>query len=251
MIFLCYDITMEKMANILNCRIDLYDLNEVLKQADNALEKKNNLQIITINPEMIINASKNSDFKAIVNNSDLNIADGVGVKIALKLKGININQIRGIDLSRNLINLAAQKNYKVAFLGAKEEVINKTVENFKQKYTNLNVVYQRNGYFDNIDIILDEIEKACPQLLLVGLGSPLQEEVIVKLNKRLNGCVMIGVGGSFDVFSGLKKESPVIFQKLGLEWLYRTLKEPKRLKRIFPTLPLFLIKCIMEKNKEE
>ena len=80
----------------------------------------------------------------------------------------------------------------------------------------------------------------------MGLGSPKQEELIDKLKNVLKGSVMIGVGGSFDVFSGFTKEAPVIYRKLGLEWLYRTIKEPKRFKRIFPALPLFLVQCIME-----
>ena len=80
----------------------------------------------------------------------------------------------------------------------------------------------------------------------MGLGSPKQEEIIVKLKNKLKSCVLIGVGGSFDVFSGLTKEAPVIYRKMGIEWLYRTILQPERFKRIFPTLPLFLIKCIIE-----
>ena len=90
---------------------------------------------------------------------------------------------------------------------------------------------------------------ARPQILLVGLGSPFQEEFIVKLKQKLDGCVMVGVGGSFDVFSGIVEEAPIIYRKLGLEWLYRTLKQPERFKRIFPLLPMFLIKCIINSKK--
>ena len=86
--------------------------------------------------------------------------------------------------------------------------------------------------------------------MLIGLGSPRQEEFIVKLKQSINGCIMVGVGGSFDVFSGIVKESPVIFRKLGLEWLYRTLLQPERFKRIFPVLPIFLLKCIMDTKKD-
>ena len=200
---------------------------------------------ITINPEMIMNAQKNSAFFDIINNSNLNIPDGVGVKIALKLQGIKQNQIRGVDFARELIKLASQNNYRVAFLGAKEEVIQKACENFLDKYPSLNLVYVRNGYFNNDDEIIAQIKEANPQILLVGLGSPKQEEIILKLKNELQGCAMVGVGGSFDVFSGIVKESPVIFRKLGLEWLYRTILQPERFKRIFPVLPIFLIKCIM------
>lgn len=236
---------MNTKASVLNCPVDLMELEEALNCANTAIKENKNFQIITINPEMIMNAQKNRAFFDILNNSNLNIADGVGVKIALKLQGINQNQIRGVDFSRELIKLASENNYKLAFLGAKEEIINLAKENFLKEYPNLNFVYVRNGYFNNNDEIINEIKIANPQILLVGLGSPKQEEIILKLKSQLNGCVMIGVGGSFDVFSGIIKESPKIWQKLGLEWLYRTLCQPERFKRIFPVLPLFLIKCII------
>ena len=121
---------MKKKATVLNCPIDLYNADEALEEVRCALNEKRNFHIITINPEMIMNAQKNKDFFHIVNNSDMNIIDSVGVKIALKLKGINQNQIRGVDFARLLVKEAAQKNLKIAFIGAKEEVIKKTCENF-------------------------------------------------------------------------------------------------------------------------
>ena len=98
---------------------------------------------------------------------------------------------------------------------------------------------------NNDDEIIAQIKEANPQILLVGLGSPKQEEIILKLKNELQGCAMVGVGGSFDVFSGIVKESPLVWRKLGLEWLYRTICQPERFKRIFPVLPIFLIKCII------
>ncbi len=237
---------MSMKAFVLNCPIDLCSLDEALNKANDAIRNNINFQIITINPEMIMNAQKNEHFFNILSNSDLNIADGVGVKIALKLKKIKQNQIRGVDFSRELIKLASENNYRIAFLGAKEEIIQKAKENFLKKYPNLNFVYTRNGYFDDENKIIEEIKSANPQILLVGLGSPKQEEIIVKLKSVLQGCTMVGVGGSFDVFSGIVKESPMIYRKLGLEWLYRTILQPERFKRIFPVLPIFLIKCIIE-----
>jgi len=246
---------MEKdKATVLNCRVDIIEVDKALDACKNAIDGNNNFHIITINPEMIMNAQKNSSFLNILNSSDLNIADGVGVKIALKFKGINLNHIRGVDFSRNLIALAQKCGYRVGLLGAKEEVIQKTKENFLKQHPDLNIVYSRNGYFDSDDDIIKEITenpKGTPQIFLAGLGSPKQEEFIVKLKKTTQGCVFVGVGGSFDVFSGITKESPVIFQKLGLEWLYRTVKDPKRIKRIFPALPIFLIKCIIDTVKKK
>lgn len=236
---------MKKKATVLNCPINLYNADEALEEVRCALNEKRNFHIITINPEMIMNAQKNKDFFHIVNNSDMNIIDSVGVKIALKLKGINQNQIRGVDFARLLVKEAAQKNLKIAFIGAKEEVIKKTCENFLKQYPSLNIVYSRNGYFNNDEDIIEEIKQKAPDIVLVGLGSPRQEEFITKLKTQLQGAAMVGIGGAFDVFSGLIKEAPKIYQKLGLEWLYRTILQPERFKRIFPVLPLFLMKCII------
>lgn len=236
---------MSMRASVLNCPVDLLDINDAVSIAKNAIDNKTNFQIITINPEMIMNAQKNEQFFEIIKNSNLNIMDGVGVKIALKFQGIKKAQIRGVDFSRELVKLASENNYRLAFLGAKEEVIQKAKENFLNQYPNLNFVYARNGYFSDDIEIINELKQANPQILLVGLGSPKQEELISKLRNELSGCVMVGVGGSFDVFSGIVKESPLVWRKLGLEWLYRTILQPERFKRIFPVLPIFLIKCII------
>ena len=118
-------------------------------------------------------------------------------------------------------------------------------ENFLKQYPSLNIVYSRNGYFNNDEEIIEEIKQKAPDIVLVGLGSPRQEEFITKLKTQLQGAAMVGIGGAFDVFSGLIKEAPKIYQKLGLEWLYRTILQPERFKRIFPVLPLFLMKCII------
>ena len=94
---------------------------------------------------------------------------------------------------------------------------------------------------------MNEVVSCQPKVLLAALGSPKQEEFIYKLKSRLPNTLMIGVGGSFDVWSGEVERAPEIYQKMGLEWLYRTIKEPKRFKRIFPTLPLFVLKVLRSK----
>lgn len=242
---------MSEKVCVLNCPINLCQVSEALALVQNSIKKGESFQIVTINPEMIMNAQNNQEFLEIIKNSDLNIPDGVGVEVALKMRKINLARIRGVDFSRELIRIASENNYRVAFLGAKEEVIQKAKENFLTQYPDLNMVYVRNGYFESENEIIEELKQANPQILLVGLGSPKQEELISKLKNILKGCAMVGVGGSFDVFSGLTKESPIIFRKLGLEWLYRTIGQPERFKRIFPTLPIFTLKCIIETMKKK
>ncbi|MBR1617886.1 WecB/TagA/CpsF family glycosyltransferase [bacterium] len=241
---------MNTKTEVLGCKTDIIAPKYAIEMAKNALDNGKNFQIVTINPEMIMYAQKHKDFQDILNNSDLNIIDAVGVRIALLFQGISCHRIRGVDFARSLINFANENALAIGFLGAKEDVIQKTKEKLNQEYPDLNIVYLRNGYFDNEDEIIEEIKQSAPRVLLVGLGSPKQELIIQKLKETLNSCVMIGVGGSFDVLSGYTKESPVIFRKLGLEWLYRTLMQPERIKRIFPTLPIFLIKCIISSIKK-
>ena len=111
----------------------------------------------------------------------------------------------------------------------------------------MNIVYIQDGYFKDDDRVLEELKNANPRLILVALGSPKQEKFIAKAKNILNYGLMVGVGGSFDVWSGTVERAPEIYQKFGIEWLYRTVKQPERFKRIFPTLPLFVLRVLREK----
>ena len=218
--------------------IDTFTFDEALQYAEKG-------QVVTINPEMILSAKSNPDFAEIINSAELVIPDGIGVQLGLKILGHNVRRIAGIEFGRKLIDKFASQ--PTAFVGAKPEIIQKAVENLKKEVPNLNAVYVRDGYFKDDDRVLDELTAANPKLVLVALGSPKQEIFISKAKNLLPNALFIGLGGSFDVWSGVVERAPEIWQKLGLEWLYRTVKEPKRFKRIFPTLPLFVLKVFKEK----
>lgn len=218
--------------------IDTFTFDEALQYAEKG-------QVVTINPEMILSAKSNTDFAEIINSAELVIPDGIGVQLGLKILGHNVRRIAGIEFGRKLIDKFASQ--PTAFVGAKPEIIQKAVENLKKEVPNLNAVYVQDGYFKDDDRVLDELTAANPKLVLVALGSPKQEIFISKAKNLLPNALFIGLGGSFDVWSGVVERAPEIWQKLGLEWLYRTVKEPKRFKRIFPTLPLFVLKVFKEK----
>ena len=220
--------------------IDTFTFDDALEYAAN-----NSGQIVTINPEMIQTASKNQIFADIINNAELVVPDGIGVEIGLKILGHKVRRIAGIELGRALIDRFAGE--PVAFIGAKPEIIEKAGENLKKEVSNLNPVYVQDGYFKDDERVLDELTRKHPRLVLVALGSPKQEFFINEAKKRLPDAVFIGLGGSFDVWSGVVQRAPEVYQKMGLEWLYRTVKEPQRFKRIFPTLPLFILKVVKEK----
>ena len=204
-------------------------------------------QIVTINPEMISAAQSNPEFADIIKKAELVVADGIGVEIGLKILGYSVKRIAGIDLGKALIEKFTASGKSVVMIGAKPGVVDSAIVNLTKEYQNLNVVYSHDGYFDNDEDIIESVISANPDLILVALGSPKQEFFIHNIKEKLPNSTLIGLGGSFDVWAGVVERAPKIYQKLGLEWLYRTLKEPKRFKRIFPTLPLFVLKVLKER----
>lgn len=242
-----------KKEPVLGFEVDLYSFEDALQFVHQHLKEDKGMQIVTINPEMIALGHKNDGFGRILNEADLVIPDGVGIKLALKIKGINQENIPGIEFSKKLIGLCELEGFSIGLLGAKEEVLQKAVHNLRQEHKNLNITYFRNGYFtcEDENIIEQELKAISPKVLFVALGAPKQELLIARLKKEMPSTVFIGVGGSFDVWSGMVARAPEIWQKMGLEWLYRTLKEPSRFKRIFPALPLFLVQVIIESIQEK
>ena len=147
----------QNRAYILNYGVDLLTKNEGLDFVAKKIIENHGAQVVTINPEMIEMGEKNAELSEILKNADLIIPDGFGIKLALKMRGIEQEQIPGIEFARELINICAENNYPIGFLGAKEEVLNKAVENIKQQTPNLNIVYQKNGYYNNEDNLIEEI----------------------------------------------------------------------------------------------
>ncbi|MDD3419053.1 MAG: WecB/TagA/CpsF family glycosyltransferase [Candidatus Gastranaerophilales bacterium] len=239
-----------KIKKILGCKVDLKSFDEAFSAFEKFVQDDCSHQIITINPEMITAAQNDEEFMTIINESDMNIPDGIGVTLALRILGVSQERVPGIDFSAKVLEYCAKNGFGVALIGAKFEVIEKACENLKAKYEGLNIVFCHDGYFENEDEILSELQKTNPKVLLLGVGSPRQEKIIYKYKKILNRTIMIGVGGSFDVFSGIVKRAPVVFQKLGLEWFYRLAMQPERFSRVFPALPLFLVRVILNKRKE-
>ena len=230
-------------TELFGLNIDTLSFEEAINEAKNLIDGDKVSQIVTINPEMFEYANKDSDFLNLIKEAELVIPDGVGVKIALKINGCNVDRIPGVDFAKRLLKESAMNNIPVAIIGAKEEIIVKAIENLQKEISGLNIVYYHNGYFESDSDIYAELNQKSPKLILVAMGAPKQEKFIYNAKQVLKPALMIGIGGSLDVWSGAVKRAPKVFQKLGLEWLYRTVTQPERFKRIFPTLPLFLIKA--------
>lgn len=231
-------------TELFGLNIDTLNFEEALVKAKSLIDGQSISQIITINPEMFEYAQKDLEFSNIIKEAEMVIPDGVGVKLALAINGVKVSRIPGIDFAKKLLVESAVNNIPVAIIGAKEDIIIQAIKNLEKEISGLNIVYYHNGYFDNDEEIYNELNAKSPKLILVAMGSPRQEKFIYNAKKVLKPALMIGIGGSLDVWSGNLKRAPKIFQILGLEWFYRTITQPSRIKRIFPTLPLFLIKSI-------
>lgn len=241
-------------AMVLGYYVDLVNIEQAKSKVAESIEKKQMMHVVTLNPEMIISAQKNHDLSQSLLSADLAIPDGVGIQLALSIKGIKIDKtVPGIELSYKVLQYCAENNHKVAFLGAQEDVLQLMKTNLLDKIPELHIIYAHNGFFDDEKEreIVDKLVALKPALLLVALGVPRQEIWINKNKQLFNQTVMIGVGGSFDVWSGKVKRAPALFRSLKLEWLYRITKEPFRIKRIIFALPYFVFQVLFYKHKPE
>lgn len=213
------------------------------KELDNDLNSKKKRFIITVNPETLMMSEKDEKLKSILDGNYSFVPDGIAVVKAARKLGINVNErITGIDIAEYLLNVANENSYSIYLFGAKEEVINLLVDKIKSEYQNIKILGYKNGYVEDKDKAMNEIINLKPDICMVALGIPLQEKLIYKYFKEVKKGIYIGVGGSFDVLSGSKKRAPKIFIKLNLEWLYRIVKEPKRIKRFWNNNIKFMLK---------
>lgn len=236
-----------KQYKLLGYNIDLFTMAEAMEYANKLIDENKSSHIVTINPEIMEYANNHEDFAKILNEAELVVPDGIGIKIGLKINGVDVERITGIGFAKALVENASKNNIPLAMVGAKPHVIEKAQQNLKEEYPDLNIVFAHDGYFKDNKEIFEGLKNASPKILLVALGAPKQEQFIYELKSILPSTLMIGIGGSFDVWAGEVQRAPEIWQKLGLEWLYRTIKQPERFKRIFPTLPLFVYNVIKEK----
>lgn len=208
------------------------------------LGNNNKMFIVTANPETFMISEEDEEMKKLMLDDETTIVpDGIGIVRTAKKNKCNVKErITGIDIAIKLLEYGNELNKKIYLFGSKEEVIVSMKEVLKNKYPDIIISGTSNGYVKDRDKVFEEISKLEPDIVLVALGIPHQEKIIYKhLNKFKKG-IFVGVGGSFDVISGHKKRAPKIFIKLNLEWLYRLLKEPKRIKRFYNSNIKFMFK---------
>jgi N-acetylglucosaminyldiphosphoundecaprenol N-acetyl-beta-D-mannosaminyltransferase len=218
----------------------LFGLNIYIGNADQLVsdikQTTNKIHIISGNAEVLkYPLHDNAIFQQFNSKTNIIIPDGISVFYPMKLKNINCRKIPGIELMEKLLMEFQNTGMSVYFLGAKENVVNKMIDQFTIRYPMLKIAGYHHGYFDKTncaDIIL-EIKSLKPYALFVALGTPAQEDFIFRYMDELPCSVFMGVGGSFDVFSGIIRRAPKWVCNLGIEWLYRLIHDPSKLIRIW------------------
>ncbi len=230
-------------------------MDETLALVQEAIENKSQIHHVVVNAGKIVQMQKDNALRESVSGSDIINADGQAVVWASKiLKKPLKERVAGIDLMKNLVTLAAEKNYKIYLFGAKEEVVKTVAEQYSEKYGKSILAGYRNGYFKREDEeqIAQDIAASGAQMLFVAISSPIKENFLFKYKEILKDVNLImGVGGSFDVEAGITKRAPEWMQNAGLEWFYRFLQEPKRMwKRYLVGNTKFISLVIQEKFRK-
>lgn len=227
-------------VNILGVAIDNLSKTEALNRIQNVFSNNGRLFVTTPNPEMVVAAHKNGEFRSLLNQSDLAIPDGFGLKIAGRLNGFLLKErVTGTDFLLDLCQIAEEKQIKVFLLGGRFGAGEKTKEFLKTKFPALDISNH------------EEIFNNTPNkkiMLFAAFGHGRQEKIAKNIFDTYPNIVLtMGVGGAYDFLSGRIPRAPRLFRQLGLEWLWRLIIEPWRIKRIWNAVPVFLYQVIKEK----
>lgn len=225
-------------VDILGVKISKVDYKSAIEIIERFLANGGKHQIVTPNPEFIVLAQSDSEFRQILNNADLAIPDGAGLRIAGKLQTVT-----GTDLMLRLCGLAAKKGCSVFLLGGQDGVAEKAAKRLKTMFANLNIVGTYEGDLPE--------EVGAADFLFVAYGAPKQEKWVARNLPRIPVKVAMGVGGAFDFIAGKRKRAPKILRRLGLEWFWRLIQEPQRLPRILKAtikFPLLVFRRKLHQN---
>lgn len=234
--------------NILGIQFSKLTNQQLLQQLTLDLQQKQRRFIVTANPEIVLYARKHPEYASVLRKADLITADGIGIVIGSNLlKNPLPERVTGFDTLKKLLKIAENQQKSVYFLGAKTDVLKAALKNIQQEYPNLPIAGYHDGYFKSAASIAQTIQQQKPDIVLVALGFPKQENFIDQYSIGSHG-IWMGVGGSFDVIAGKVKRAPVFWQQHHLEWCYRLIQEPSRLPRML-ALPKYLLLILGQKFK--
>ena len=235
----------------MNCPIHSLTMGQTIKEIENNIKLNKQTHHVVVNAAKLVNMQTDKTLYDAVVNCDIINADGQSIVWASRiLKQPLPERVAGADLMINLMDLAGEKGYKVFLFGAKEEIVSKVAKMYRDKFGNQVIAGYRNGYYaeGEEDAIAKMIAESAAQMLFVAISSPKKENFLNRYKDIINTPFIMGVGGTFDVISGHIKRAPIWMQKAGLEWLYRTYQEPKRMwKRYLITNTKFIELLFREK----
>jgi N-acetylglucosaminyldiphosphoundecaprenol N-acetyl-beta-D-mannosaminyltransferase len=229
-------------TELLGVRVDDVTYDDLLSHVDDFVASGQPHQIVTLNPEMLVAAHQNPAFRELLNDSDLNVADGVGLILAARWLGCPLQgRVTGSDGIYVLAEHCARRGYRLFLLGAAPGVAQSVAQRLTSENPGLKVAGTHAGSpqpEDEEDVIA-RVRASAPELLLVAYGVPAEEAWIARHRNRLGVPVMLGVGGAFDFVAGVTRRAPPWMRRAGLEWLYRLVQQPWRWRRQL-ALPRFL-----------
>ena len=239
-----------KRVRILGISVDNVDMGSALDFIDTIIKNDKQRQyILAVNPEKVRTLKRGNSLREMFENAALLIPDGIGVVLAMRwLYGVSTRRVPGSELMPNICKLSAEKGYKIFIYGSTERVNKSAAEKLNQEYPGIQIVGRCHGYIgdEGMDKLVQEINRSKANVLFVALGSPSQELWIQNYLPELSVNVCQGIGGTLDAITGNVKRAPKLFLKMGLEWLYRLIAEPKRIRRQI-NLPVFAMQVALEK----
>jgi N-acetylglucosaminyldiphosphoundecaprenol N-acetyl-beta-D-mannosaminyltransferase len=237
-------------TDVLGIPVDCVTMDGALDFAEHLTEGGSQGQyILAINPEKVMALLNDKALRETFQRAALLIPDGIGVVWAIRwLHGLKALRVPGAELMPRFCKMAARKGYGVFLFGSKEDVNREAAEKLQQKYPGLKIAGRANGYLNEEDMpgLIKQINASGAAILFVALGSPKQEQWIQKWCPELKVNICQGIGGTLDTIVGTVKRAPAVFCRLGLEWFYRLITNPQRIRRQI-VLPLFAWRVIKEK----
>ncbi len=231
-------------TDILGVYIDDLILEEAVEAGTALLEEPGFHYVVTPNPEFILSARKDEAFRTVLNQADLALPDGIGVVYAAKILGRPLKgRAPGVDFAQALMARMARTGKSLYLLGAKPGVAEKAAENLRKAHPGLKICGAHDGYFKEDEPVVEAIRASGADVIFVCLGAPKQELWMAKNGPTTGARLAVGLGGCLDVFAGTVQRAPEGWQKAGLEWLYRLIKEPSRIGRM-SKLPLILVDAL-------
>jgi N-acetylglucosaminyldiphosphoundecaprenol N-acetyl-beta-D-mannosaminyltransferase len=221
-------------AEVLGCPIDRLNMEQTLERIDHLIASRGFAQHVAINAAKVVAMRSDADLRQIIHRCEVISADGQSVVWASRLLGDPLpSRVAGVDLMQRLLGMAEERGYGVYILGAKPDVLKRACQRIGERHPHLRLVGARDGYFSAAEDaeVGREIKAAKPDILFVAISSPRKEYWVGRYGRDIDVPFVMGVGGSVDVIAGLTRRAPRIVQRLGIEWLYRLLQEPRRLWR--------------------